>query len=76
LEELRVGTPETTTFSSRTMAKITVAVRTIHPYDASYDDVYARAKDQLDEAARDFAAPGVIEDAVVVFAQGRRRDLR
>ncbi len=37
----------------------------MYPYDASLDDVYARAKEQLDEAAReDFAAPGMIEDAV------------
>jgi hypothetical protein len=54
-----------------------VAARTIYPYDASLDDVYASAKEQLDKAAReDFAAPGTIEDAVVVFARGQRRDLR
>jgi hypothetical protein len=77
VEELRVGTPETATLSSRTMAAITVAARTIYPHDASLDDVYARAKEQLDEAAReDFAAPGTIEDAVVVFARRQRRDLR
>ena len=56
-----MGTPETATLS----------------YDASLDDVYASAREQLDEAAReDFAAPGMIEDAVVVFAWGQRRDLR
>jgi hypothetical protein len=38
--------------------------------------MYVR-KEQLDEAPReDFAAPGTIEDAVVVFARGQRRDLR
>jgi hypothetical protein len=59
------------------MATITAAARTIYPYDASLDDVYARAKEQLDEAAReDFTAPGTVEDAVVVFARGQRRDLR
>jgi hypothetical protein len=76
VEELRVGTPETATLSSRTMATITVAARTIDPYDASLDGVWARAKEQLDEAGReDFAALGTIEDAVV-FARGQRRDLR
>jgi hypothetical protein len=59
------------------MATITAAARTSYPYDASLDDLYARAKEQLDQAAReDFAAPGTIEDAVVVFARGQRRDLR
>ena len=49
----------------------------IYPYDALLDDVNARAKKQLDQAAReDFAAPGTIEDAVMVFARGQRRDLR
>jgi hypothetical protein len=72
-----VGTPERATLSSRTMATITVAARTIYAYDASFDDVYARAKEQLDEAARaDYAAPGTIEGAVVVFAGGQRRDLQ
>ena len=72
-----MGTPETATLSSRTMAMITAAARTIYPYDASLDDVYARAKEQLNEAARaDFAAPGTIEGAVVVFAHRQRRDLQ
>ena len=72
-----MGTPETATLSGQTMAMITVAARTIYPYEASLDDVYARVKEQLDEAAReDFAAPGTIEDAVVVFARGQRRDFR
>ena len=65
------------TLSSGTMATITAAARAIYLYDASLDDVYARAKEQLDQAAReDFAAPGTIEDAVMVFARGQRRDLR
>jgi len=77
VEALRVGTPETARLSSRTMGTITVAVRTIYRYDASLDDAYARAKDQLDQAAGDdFAALRVIEDAVAVFARGQRRDLR
>jgi hypothetical protein len=55
------------------MATITAAARTIYPHDA----VSARPKEQLDEAPRaDFAAPGTIEDAVVVFARGQRGDLR
>jgi hypothetical protein len=59
------------------MATITAAARTIYRYDASADDVYARAKEQLDEATReDFAAPGTIADAVMVVARGQRRDLR
>jgi hypothetical protein len=77
VEELRVGTPETATIGSRTMGTSTVAVRTIYPYDASLDDAYARAKDQLDQApGDDFAALRMIEDAIVVFARGQRRDLR
>jgi hypothetical protein len=71
-----VSTPETATLSSGTMATITAAARTIYPYDASLDDVYARAKEQLNKAARDFAAPGTIADAVMVVARGQRRDLR
>ena len=75
--ELRVSAPDTATLSSRTMATITAAARTIYPYDALLDDVNARARKQLDEAAReDFAAPGTIDDAVMVFARGQRRDLR
>jgi hypothetical protein len=59
------------------MATITAAARTIYLYDASLDDVYPRAKEQLDEAAReDFAAHGTIEGAVMVFARGQRRHLR
>ena len=74
VEELRVGIPEAARLSSATIA---VAARAIYPYDVSLDDVYARANEQLDEAAReDFAAPGTIEDAVVVIARGPRRALR
>ena len=72
-----MSAPDKATLSSRTMATITVAARTIYPYDASLDDVYARAKERLDEAAReDFAAPGTIADAVMLVARGQRRDLR
>jgi hypothetical protein len=59
------------------MATITAAARTIFPYDASLDDVYARAAKQLDKAeCEHFAAPGTIADAVMVGARGQRRDLR
>jgi hypothetical protein len=59
------------------MATITAAARTIYRYEASLDDVYARAKEQLDKTAReDFAALGTIEDAVMVAARGQRGDLR
>jgi hypothetical protein len=72
-----VSTPETAALIGGTMATITVAARTMYPYDASLDDVYARAKAQLDEAAgEDFAVPGTIAEAVVVVARGQRRDLR
>jgi hypothetical protein len=70
-----VSRPETT-LSSGTMATITAAARTMYPYDASLDDVDARANEQLDEAAReDFEAPGTIADAVTVVARRQRRDL-
>ena len=72
-----MSAPDKATLSSRTMATIIAAARTIYPYDALLDDVNARAKKQLDQAAReDFAAPGTIEDAVMVFARRQRRDLR
>jgi hypothetical protein len=73
-----VSTPEKATLSSGPMATITATARTIYPHDASLDDVYARAKEQLDKAeAREyFAAPGTIADAVRVVARGQRRDLR
>jgi hypothetical protein len=59
------------------MATITAPARTIYPYDASLDDVYARAKEQLGQAAReDFAASATLADAVMVVARGQRRDLR
>jgi hypothetical protein len=59
------------------MAPITAAARTIYRYDASLDDVYARAKEQLDEATReDFATHVTIEDAFMGAARGRQGDLR
>jgi hypothetical protein len=75
--ELRVRAPDKATLTSRTMATITAAARTVYLYDASLDDVDAHAKEQLDEAAREhFAAPGTIADAVMVVAPRQRRDLR
>jgi hypothetical protein len=74
---LLVRAPDKATLRSRTMATITAAARTIYPYDASLDGVYARAKEQLDEAAgEDFVAPGTIADAVTVVARRQRRGLR
>jgi hypothetical protein len=71
-----VSRPETAVLSSGAMATITAAARTMYPYDASLDDVYVRANEQLDKAAReDFEAPGTIADAVMVVARGQRRDL-
>jgi hypothetical protein len=71
-----VSTPDTAALSSGTMATITAAARTMYPHDASLDDVYARAKKQLDKAAgEDFEAPGTIADALMVVAWGQRRDL-
>ena len=68
--------PETAALSSGTMATITAAAGTMCRYDASPDDVDARANEQLDEAAReDFEAPGTIADAVTVVARRQRRDL-
>ena len=68
--------PETAALSSGTMATITAAAGTMYRYDASLDDVDARANEQLDEAAReDFEAPGTIADAVTVVAWRQRRDL-
>jgi hypothetical protein len=72
-----VSRPETATLSSGTVATIAAAARPIHLYDASLGDVYARAKEQLGQAAgEDFAAPGMITGAVMVVARGQRRDLR
>jgi hypothetical protein len=69
--------PDEATLSSRTMATTIAGARTIYAYEASLDDVDARAKEQLDKAAReDFEAPGTIADAVMVVARGQRRDLR
>jgi hypothetical protein len=71
-----VSRPEPAGLSSGTGATITAAALTMCPYDASLDDVDARAKEQLDKAAReDFEAPGTIADAVMVVARGQRRDL-
>jgi hypothetical protein len=58
------------------MATTIAAARTMYPCDAPVDEVDARAKEQLDQAAReDFEAPGTIADAVMVVARGQRRDL-
>jgi hypothetical protein len=71
-----VSRPETAALSSGTMATSTGAALTMCPYDASLDDVDARAEEQLDEAAReDFEGSGTIADAVMVVARGKRRDL-
>jgi hypothetical protein len=65
------------TLSSGTVAPIGAAARTIYRYDALLDDVYARAREQLGQAAgEDFAATGTIADAIMVVARGQRRDLR
>jgi hypothetical protein len=59
------------------MATITAATRTLYPYDAWFDDVRARAKEQLDEAAReDFAVSGAIADAAMVAPRAQRREGR
>jgi hypothetical protein len=72
-----VSTPETAALIGGTMATITATARTMYPYDASLDDVYARAKEQQDKVAlEDLAAPRTIADAVMVVARGQRRDLR
>jgi hypothetical protein len=68
-----VSAPEQAPLSSRTMATITAAARSIYPCDAWLDDVSARAKEQLDQAAReDFETPGTIWDAVMVVARRQR----
>jgi hypothetical protein len=65
------------TLSSRTMATITAAARTIYPYDAWLDDMYARAKEQLDTAAcENLAVPGTIPDAAMVVRRAQRREPR
>jgi hypothetical protein len=69
-----VSRPETAALSGGTMATITAAALTMCPYDASLDEVDARAKEKLDKAREDFDAPGTIADAVVV-ARGQRRHL-
>jgi hypothetical protein len=71
-----VSRPETATLSSGTVATTAAAARAVYLYGASPDDVSARAKEQLGQAAgEDFAAPGTIADAVMVVARGQRRDL-
>ena len=71
-----MSSPQTAALSRGTMATITAAARTMYPYDASLDDVYARATEQLGQAAgEDSAAPGAVADAVMVVARGQRRDL-
>lgn len=47
-----MSTPETTTFSSRTMATIAAAARTMYPHDALPNAVYARVGEKLAENAR------------------------
>jgi hypothetical protein len=72
-----VSRPETATLSSGTVATIAAAARAIHLDEASLDNVYARAREQLGQAAgEDFAAPGTIAGAVMVVARRQRRDLR
>ena len=72
-----MSTPQTAALSSGTTATISAAALTMCPRDASLDDVDARAKEQLGQAAgEDFAAPGTIAGAVMVVARGQRRDLR
>jgi hypothetical protein len=59
------------------VATIAAAARAIYLYDASLDDVYARATEPLGQAAgEDFAASGTIAGAVMVIARRQRRDLR
>ena len=72
-----MSAPDKAPLSSRTMATITAAAGTMCRYDASPDDVDARANEQLDEAAReDFEAPGTIADAAMVVPRAQRRELR
>jgi hypothetical protein len=59
------------------MATITAAARTDYPYDAWLDNVYARAKEQLDRPVReDVAGLGTIADAAAVVPRTQRRELR
>jgi hypothetical protein len=44
-----VSTPDPATLTSGTVATIAAAARAIYLYDASLDDVYARAKEPLDK---------------------------
>jgi hypothetical protein len=61
------------TLSSRTMATITAAARTIYPYDAWLDDVYAREGATRSRTSR---SPGTIADAAMVVRRAQRRELR
>ena len=59
------------------MATITPATRTNYLCDAWLGHMYARAREQLDKAAREnFAAPETIADAVAVVARRQRRGIR
>lgn len=60
-----MSTTKAAALSSRTMATITAAARSMYPHDALPDDLYARVGDKLAEAAReDSAAARTIEDGV------------
>ena len=59
------------------MATITAATRTNYPCDAWLGHVCARAKEQLDKAAREnFAVAERISEAGTVVARRQRRGLR
>jgi hypothetical protein len=63
-----VGTPETAALSSRAMATITAAARTMYPHDALPDEVYARVGDKLAQAAHDDADTAqTIEEGVAAL---------
>ena len=67
-----MGTPETAALSSRAMATITAAARTMYPHDALPDEVYARVGDKLGEAVRDDAGTAqTIEEGVAALNGGR-----
>ena len=67
-----MSTPETATLSSRAMATITAAARSMYPHDALPDDVYARVGEKLAEAAReDSVAARTIEEGVSALNVGQ-----
>ena len=67
-----MGTPETATLGSRTMATITAAARTMYPHDALPDDVYARVGAKLAEVTcEDPEAAHIIEEGVSALDGGR-----